>query len=760
MKKILTSLLLINLFLSPIVAQETITINPEVRHQTLDGWGGSLSWWANICGGHSDAKTNLLANWITDPKQLNMNIFRFNIGAGDHPDHAHMRQDGGDMPGYKASADANYDWTQDENQRQILQKIIATRKQKLQGELDIKLVAFSTSPPWWMTYSGCSAGAETKSTNNLREDMYDDFADYLTEVVKYYHDSLGITFDYLEPFNEPDGGWWVAQGNQEGCYFTVESQKVLIREVYAALARKDMLSYCKLAGSDWNSIGKGVTALRSYVAAGDIMDKLGHIDCHSYFGTDNDRKAIAQIAQDNSHTLWQSESGPLNVGNSAQYQIMHIAQRIITDMRLMKPQAWIDWQIVADGSIQWGLVDGKYSQPTSSYQKNISFAIRSQYSRFLKKGYHIIASSRWNTLAAISPSEDEIVCVITNTEENAKEFIFDLSNITLADANAFKFVTTIDGTKQVSPSIAEIVDHTIKYTAPAQSTTTFVIPIDGFTIAPSTTLANFEDINHFTSIGFHPSFKGTYPNDTAKHDTWHILFDSITSNPNTSINSTENTFLVRQENSDWLGNFLNFRLADTGKGISINASNRFLHVFHLRSTIEDGWSIYLNNETYYDNEQTGSLRFNGNNQKADVWQDLVFDLNKLIIKGESLDLFTFCLNTDYAAPKIHPMSNFAFDEIALNSNPTPRTTTSGFENQNTTSYTFELEYRYTNSHLKIFSTTTAPLDNVFLYDLQGRTIYSNATPTYSHTIPQVKAGIYILKGQQTGMHSTQKIALY
>jgi hypothetical protein len=71
-------------------------------------------------GGYSDSKIKTICDWITDPNTgLNMNIFRFNIGGGDDPTHNHMRGDGGNMPGYKASATAPYDWTQDANQRKI-----------------------------------------------------------------------------------------------------------------------------------------------------------------------------------------------------------------------------------------------------------------------------------------------------------------------------------------------------------------------------------------------------------------------------------------------------------------------------------------------------------------------------------------------------------------------------------------------------------------------------------------------------------------
>jgi hypothetical protein len=113
---------------------------------------------------------------------------------------------------------------------------------------------FELHPPYWMTRSGCSAGSVEGNVTNLKSDMFDDFADYLTEVVRYYHDSLGITFNYLEPFNEPDGGWWKAFGNQEGCFFSNNDQIVMIRELYAKLSEKNMLSYCRITANDANSI--------------------------------------------------------------------------------------------------------------------------------------------------------------------------------------------------------------------------------------------------------------------------------------------------------------------------------------------------------------------------------------------------------------------------------------------------------------------------------------------------------------------------
>ena len=39
-------------------------------------------------------------------------------------------------------------------------------------------------------------------------------------VAKYYKDNFGITFNSVDPFNEPIADWWKANGTQEGawCY--------------------------------------------------------------------------------------------------------------------------------------------------------------------------------------------------------------------------------------------------------------------------------------------------------------------------------------------------------------------------------------------------------------------------------------------------------------------------------------------------------------------------------------------------------------
>lgn len=464
------------------LSRTDIAIDPQVKGQAIEGWGASLCWWANIMGGFSDAKIKTICDWITDPVNgLNMNIFRFNIGGGDDPTHHHMRSDGGDMPGYKASATAPYDWKQDQNQRKIIQQLIASRIAKA-GVNDIQIVGFSNSPPWWMTRSGCSAGSVEGNVGNLRSDMFDDFADYLTEVTKYYHDSLGITFNYIEPFNEPDGGWWKAFGGQEGCFFSNADQITMIRELYKKLVEKQMLSWCRITANDANNFDNGYNSLLAYQGAGDIVSKIDMVSVHTYGGSN--RSMLNTWTKNNQKKLWQSESGPISVGGTNEHQIMVMADRIITDLKDMKCTAWCDWQIGGTGGFDnnpWGLIISDYNDPYNPLARNINFYIRAQYTRYIKQGYVIIGNSLSNALTALSPDGKQLVVVINNQDTYTKKYTIDLSKFT-----NFGKVTQIRTRAQESLGVKNsmttfsMTGNSFTYDALSESVATYLIPVNQF----------------------------------------------------------------------------------------------------------------------------------------------------------------------------------------------------------------------------------------------------------------------------------------
>lgn len=457
---------------------EILTIDTQQEVQEWEGWGGSLCWWAHIMGNYPDAKIKQICNWITHPTTgLNMNLFRFNIGGGDAPGHKHMRTDGGDMPGYKASPTSTYDWKSDAGQRKILQQLIASRIANT-GKNDIQLVAFSNSPPWWMTVSGCVSGGISGNITNLKPEMFDDFADYLTEVTKYYHDSLGITFDHLEPFNEPYSTWWTANkpNGQEGCYFSQVDQEKMIRELHTSLKQKNMFSYCKIAAMDANSIDEAYPGLVKYKAAGDILPLIDRIDIHSYFG--NQRREVRNFAHENKIKLWQSESGPLNVGGSNEHQLMVVAQRIVTDIREMGCTAWLDWQLANDRSPLWGMLVGKYKHPEKPVEKGPSFYLRAQFSRYIKPGYTIVNSSLPTSVAALSPDKSELVVVFVNSAKKSESVTLKLAgkqkirSIEQIQTSIYPSVTTYTEVKTSKQK-----NNLSEFKALPQSVTTFVVKL-------------------------------------------------------------------------------------------------------------------------------------------------------------------------------------------------------------------------------------------------------------------------------------------
>ena len=153
-------------------------------------------------------------------KGLGMNIARYNIGGGDDLAHDHITRTDSMMPGFWVLDETTglpvFDGTQDENQRNVLLRIMEVCGSEFIVE------AFSNSPPYYMTESGCSSGAISAGADNLREDQVEAFAEYLAQVVLYYKEHYGVQFQSLSPMNEPNTTYWGAYSpKQEGCRRTL-----------------------------------------------------------------------------------------------------------------------------------------------------------------------------------------------------------------------------------------------------------------------------------------------------------------------------------------------------------------------------------------------------------------------------------------------------------------------------------------------------------------------------------------------------------
>lgn len=438
----------------------TITVDPETKHQTFEGWGTSLCWWAVLAGKWNEANRNKLIDAIVNPDTgLGYNCFRYNIGGGDNPSHTHLAEARA-VPGFKKSETAEYDWTADQYQRNILLGIAA------RGE-NLIFEAFSNSPPWWMTISGCVSG-NTDGADNLKPAYFTAFADYLATVVKYYKENWGITFRTIAPFNEPSSGYWKINGGQEGCGFK-NQQSRMIKELGKQLISKGLFDDTRISSADETSLAHTVSTFKNYDDSTFIY--LSQINSHSYGGWQS-RRAVDSLARARKKILWQSESGPLGKGDDKSDITMWMSHVIIQDLRLMKPNAWLDWQ-VCDPVANWMTIEMNHTNQSFKYTKR--FYMHAAFSRFIRPGSQIIASSDTNSVAALVPSTGNLVIVLRNNANSTTPYNIDLSKCSALGSKAEIYRFSLPGSLSRQQDVP-VNDKKLSFSAPGQTITTCVIP--------------------------------------------------------------------------------------------------------------------------------------------------------------------------------------------------------------------------------------------------------------------------------------------
>ena len=445
---------------SPVHAQTKVVVDPGKRYQVFEGWGTSLCWWAVKAGAWSEANRGKLLGAIADPDTgLGYTIFRYNIGGGDQPGHNHLdKGDGGaNVPGYKPTEKGDFDWTADPYQRTIAIELSKRVKDPI-------FEAFSNSPPWWMTKSGCVSGSSDGS-DNLKSDYFDDFADYLSEVALHFKKEWGITFRTVEPFNEPSAGWWKANGGQEGCGFK-NNQTQMIVELGKALKAKGLFPETSVSAADETNIGDALNQFNKY--SSEALSYMFQVNTHSYSGGDNRAKLFnAAFAKDKK--VWQSETGPLHKSGDENIALW-MAGVILADLRDMKASAWVDWQI-GDPAENWRSLALNHSKQT--FTPNARYYMHAAFSRFIRPGSRIIDSDNGNTLAAVR-GDSALVLVVRNSGSSDVKYEFDLRGFDRIGASAKVYRFELPGSLTPQSDIA-VADKALSMTAKANTVTTMVI---------------------------------------------------------------------------------------------------------------------------------------------------------------------------------------------------------------------------------------------------------------------------------------------
>lgn len=184
------------------------------------------------------------------------------------------------------------------------------------------------------------------------------------------------------------------------------------------------------------------------------------------------------------------------------------------------------------------------------------------------------------------------------------------------------------------------------------------------TLSAQTVLYNFE--TGTTQLGTYSMAWGGAP---------YIGSYAAGTNPDAAgINSTATSLnLVENAGIQWWNNFSVFTLTS---GITINASNRYLHILFRTSHIDGGgFSVNLNSSSMLTDGDKGKTRFDANLTANNVWQDVVIDLNHLLTNN--IQLTSIGMNPDLYgwSGGSSAGGTYNFDEIILSNSPLPRGTT-------------------------------------------------------------------------------------
>ena len=394
------------------VKKVTLAIDFSKTYQIIENFGASDAWSGQFVGNWPEVKKNEIADLLFSnevkkdgsPKGIGLTLWRFNIGAGS------TRQ--GALSGIKdewkrtasfLNVDGSYNW---ENQYGQMWFLKAAKQRGVK-----QFLGFSNSPPINYTINGKAYSSDGKV--NIAKAHYDDFADYLSKVVKGVRKITSINLNYISPVNEPQWDW--KDGGQEGCPYTNEEISGLVKAIDRSFTSNKIQSKIIIgeAGkinylySKADKVNKGNQAAAffrqgssNYV--GDLPSVAPTITAHSYFTTSpmsaaiKARKALADtIAQFKNLNYWQSEycilgdnEGEIK-GNGRDLGIdaaLYVASVIHNDLTVANATAWQWWLAISPYNYKDGLIYIDKKEKDGNYYTSKMLWTMGNYSRFIKPG--------------------------------------------------------------------------------------------------------------------------------------------------------------------------------------------------------------------------------------------------------------------------------------------------------------------------------------------------------------------------------------
>ena len=405
----------------------------------FEGWGTSLCWWAHRLG-YDDGLSQKSAELFYSKEGLGLNIMRYNIGGGDDPTHNHITRTDSKIPGWvklNKKGEKIFTPDADKNQLNVLRRCIAATENGAFVE------AFSNSPPYFMTVSGCSSGSHNAISDNLKTECVSDFAAYLSDVCKYMEKQMNIRIDSLAAMNEPNTDYWRQYSpKQEGCHFDAgESQNRILIATSKAMKERG-LSHTHITASDETNCQLQLLACKKL--SKEAWNHIDRISVHTYSKA---WKRLGDYAIRHNIPLWMTETDWSHSVKSCKNGMgpgLWFAKKIIQDLTLLSPQAWIMWQVIGSytGSEPF---DGNYDGPQTDMTKGFwgvascdfdkkeillsqKYYCFGQFTRYIRPGMTVLPIDKL-TAGAYNKNDGSLVIVAVNDRSRERKLSLDLKEI-------------------------------------------------------------------------------------------------------------------------------------------------------------------------------------------------------------------------------------------------------------------------------------------------------------------------------------------
>lgn len=459
-----------------------IKIDIKNTYDTIfEGFGTSLSWFANAIGKHQNNEIkNHLCNILfdqNDPNSLQLNIVRYNIGGVIDNKKKAIFRNGGDIPGYNMNNKKKWNET-DLGQRYFLKKA---------KELGVNIFeAFSNSPPENLTISNGVEGNKYRCMNNIKSNKIEDFTDYLINVTTFLKKNDDIEFKTISPMNEPSGPGWIEGCGQEGCFYNFGIRQKLLKSIY----KKTRNHSLNVSACEENNM---LQALFGILINPFMWKYVDQYNIHRYtidnalkFNTfnledSNILRRIIYIIMNKIYKkkIWMSEWGTGNSKNLSEIDtLLKFANSIIDDFNYLHPSAWIYWQVIEDLSTNgWGCLQIPFNNPNiKNIVYNVQFTTFQHFTHYIKPGSKFLKlqkpknkNIKW--IGCINQNKISLIILSKNKENIYITFNKYLYNISMMCSYNLHNNITID--KKNIPKLTTLTVHPFSLTSLSFNICTF-----------------------------------------------------------------------------------------------------------------------------------------------------------------------------------------------------------------------------------------------------------------------------------------------